>query len=128
MFVGRQGKAHVCSCSFVFIRSFSFSFSPQQSVQVAEEKTSMRAVFAVARREGLSALYRGATPNIVGAGLAWGSYFHFYERLKHEMRRSLGRPLGAPEHTAAALLASNFNPGKKRERESPQLNFAGPSQ
>ena len=31
----------------------------------------------IARSEGLPGLYVGVTPNTVGAGLAWGSYFFF---------------------------------------------------
>ena len=34
------------------------------------------------RTEGMSGLYRGVTPNTVGAGSAWGFYFLFYQTIK----------------------------------------------
>lgn len=41
----------------------------------------------IIRSEGMSGLYRGVTPNTVGAGCAWGFYFLFYQTIKTEKQR-----------------------------------------
>ena len=59
----------------------------------------------IARSEGLPGLYVGVTPNTVGAGLAWGSYFFFYEHLKSALRKEDTLTNNMPEHMAAAAIA-----------------------
>jgi len=44
------------------------------------------AVVSIFRTEGLRGLYRGVTPNTVGAGSAWGFYFLFYQTIKTDMQ------------------------------------------
>nr|ACO14711.1 Mitochondrial folate transporter/carrier [Caligus clemensi] len=40
------------------------------------------AVSSIFRHEGLRGFYKGVTPNIAGAGTAWGLYFLFYNKIK----------------------------------------------
>lgn len=41
---------------------------------------------SIARTEGFRGLYKGVSPNVFGAGAAWGSYFLFYNTVKTEMQ------------------------------------------
>merc|ERR1712242_670873 len=38
------------------------------------------------KQEGATGLYKGVSPNVFGAGAAWGSYFLFYNIVKTEMQ------------------------------------------
>eukprot|EP00096_Caligus_rogercresseyi_P005487 TRINITY_DN2102_c0_g1_i1.p1 TRINITY_DN2102_c0_g1~~TRINITY_DN2102_c0_g1_i1.p1 ORF type:complete len:326 (+),score=61.94 TRINITY_DN2102_c0_g1_i1:393-1370(+) len=40
------------------------------------------AVSSIFKQEGLKGFYKGVTPNIAGAGTAWGLYFLFYNKIK----------------------------------------------
>ncbi|XP_040582258.1 solute carrier family 25 member 32 isoform X2 [Lepeophtheirus salmonis] len=40
------------------------------------------AISSIFKQEGLKGFYKGVTPNIAGAGTAWGLYFLFYNRVK----------------------------------------------
>jgi solute carrier family 25 folate transporter 32 len=42
---------------------------------------------SIIRAEGMSGLYRGVTPNTVGAGCAWGFYFLFYQTIKTDKQK-----------------------------------------
>ncbi|XP_037081020.1 mitochondrial folate transporter/carrier-like [Pollicipes pollicipes] len=56
--------------------------------------------------EGVRGLYRGVTPNVWGAGSAWGLYFLFYGSIKSYMQEGDSRrDLGAPRHMLAASQA-----------------------
>lgn len=73
-----------------------------------QEYKNLRDAFrTIVRQEGALALYQGLTPNLVGATLAWGSYFAFYDKFKRQLGNlSPGRgPLGPGHHMAAAALA-----------------------
>ena len=80
-------------------------------LQVTGERTGARATRSLVARvvatQGVRGLYRGAAPNIMGSGLAWGSYFFGYELIKGELRGLVGRPLGAREHMLAAVTAGS---------------------
>jgi len=45
-----------------------------------------QAVTTIFRSEGMRGLYRGVTPNVAGAGSAWGFYFLFYQTIKDNMQ------------------------------------------
>jgi len=56
--------------------------------------------------EGVRGLYRGVTPNVWGAGSAWGLYFLFYGSIKSYMQEGDSRrDLGAARHMLAASQA-----------------------
>jgi len=50
--------------------------------------TSLRhAVKVILNQEGVRGFYKGITPNVAGAGSAWGLYFLFYSTIKSEMQQ-----------------------------------------
>ncbi|KAF0292371.1 Mitochondrial folate transporter/carrier [Amphibalanus amphitrite] len=56
--------------------------------------------------EGVRGLYRGVTPNVWGAGSAWGLYFLFYGSIKSYMQDGDSqKDLGAARHMLAASEA-----------------------
>jgi len=58
---------------------------------------------AIVRGQGLRGLYQGVTPNIVGAGSAWGFYFLFYNAFKSSLQGGDNRQqLTAAHHLVAA--------------------------
>jgi len=60
----------------------------------------------IKRSEGVSGLYRGVTPNTLGAGCAWGSYFLFYQQIKSYQQKGNSRnKLSATDHLIAATQA-----------------------
>lgn len=59
----------------------------------------------IVRQEGLRGLYRGVTPNVWGAGSAWGFYFLFYNAIKGHMEGDGHSPLGPGRHMLAASEA-----------------------
>jgi len=64
------------------------------------------AISSITRTEGVRGLYRGVTPNLWGAGCAWGSYFFFYNAIKVDMQDGdLTKPLGPALHMLAAAEA-----------------------
>jgi len=44
------------------------------------------AFYSIFKQEGATGLYKGVSPNVFGAGAAWGSYFLFYNTIKTEMQ------------------------------------------
>ena len=58
---------------------------------------------AIVRGEGLRGLYQGLTPNMIGAGSAWGFYFLFYNAFKSSLQEGNTRhQLTAAHHLVAA--------------------------
>ena len=58
---------------------------------------------SIVRGEGVRGLYQGLTPNVVGAGSAWGFYFLFYNAFKSSLQGgNTRRQLTAGHHLAAA--------------------------
>ncbi|XP_074600047.1 solute carrier family 25 member 32 isoform X2 [Brevipalpus obovatus] len=73
------------------------------SVVVRPQYPSLReAIRTIYLQEGLKGFYRGATPNLLGAGLSWGFYFLFYNCIKDmHMARERGE-MNAWSHLIAA--------------------------
>ncbi|KAF0313743.1 Mitochondrial folate transporter/carrier [Amphibalanus amphitrite] len=64
------------------------------------------AVTTITSSEGIRGLYRGVTPNLLGAGSSWGLYFMFYSSLKSWMQSGdSSRDLGAARHMLVASEA-----------------------
>lgn len=64
------------------------------------------AVTTILRSEGMRGLYRGVTPNTVGAGSAWGFYFLFYQTIKIDKQQGDPRlQLTPQDHLVAASEA-----------------------
>lgn len=65
------------------------------------------ALVKIGKQGGVKGLYQGVTPNVYGAGSAWGLYFLFYNEVKQVMRdRSDGAEvLGPGKHMSAAGCA-----------------------
>ena len=60
-------------------------------------------VLSIVRGEGLRGLYQGLTPNVIGAGSAWGFYFLFYNAFKSSLQGGNTRhQLTAAHHLVAA--------------------------
>lgn len=60
----------------------------------------------IAREEGFTGLYRGVVPNCVGAGVAWGLYFFFYNTIKTQyMQADVTEDLECLDHIIAAAEA-----------------------
>jgi len=65
------------------------------------------AVRSIAGTEGgIRGLYAGVTPNLVGAGSAWGLYFFFYNGVKHQLQ---GGVASKQLPASSALLAASFS-------------------
>jgi len=61
------------------------------------------AIGSIVRSEGVTGLYQGVTPNIVGAGAAWGLYFFFYNAFKSSLQGgNRNKQLSATSHLLAA--------------------------
>lgn len=69
--------------------------------------SGLRQAFStIFRQEGLRGLYRGVTPNVAGAGTAWGFYFLFYNTIKTDMQKgNTKKQLSAGMHMLAASEA-----------------------
>jgi len=64
------------------------------------------AVQQIVGESGLRGLYAGITPNLVGAGSAWGFYFYFYNALKsYAQQGNSSSQLPASSHLLAASSA-----------------------
>ena len=60
----------------------------------------------IRRHEGFRGLYKGVTPNVAGAGSAWGFYFLFYQSIKTELQSGdATMQLGPGLHMLAAAEA-----------------------
>lgn len=66
----------------------------------------MQAMVQIFRHEGIKGLYRGVTPNVWGAGSAWGLYFLFYNTIKSWFQSGNSKvDLGPGLHMVAAAEA-----------------------
>ncbi|GFF26996.1 mitochondrial folate transporter/carrier [Aspergillus udagawae] len=67
---------------------------------------SLRVIRDIARREGgITAFYRGLTPNIIGNSTSWGLYFLCYGKTKDLMRRLRGSRV--PELTSTDYFVAS---------------------
>jgi len=64
----------------------------------ANRLTATQTVRAVLRHAGISGLYQGLTPAVVGSSISWGGYFYFYEQFKRILKRTK-----YPQQTAVTL-------------------------
>ena len=63
----------------------------------------LSATASIVKGEGVSGLYQGVTPNILGAGSAWGFYFLFYNAFKSSLQGgNRHQQLSAASHLLAA--------------------------
>lgn len=64
------------------------------------------ALTTIGREEGVRGLYRGVTPNLCGAGSAWGLYFLFYNTIKSSLQKGdKNKALSANWHLFSAAEA-----------------------
>uniref|UniRef100_A0A7S0EFR5 Mitochondrial carrier protein n=1 Tax=Hanusia phi TaxID=3032 RepID=A0A7S0EFR5_9CRYP len=61
---------------------------------VPKYKSTFHALVTIVRTEGVTTLYAGLTPNLLGSTIAWGCYFYSYNYLKG-LARADGRLLDA---------------------------------
>jgi len=65
-----------------------------------------RAVSTIVGQDGVRGLYAGMSPNIVGAGAAWGLYFFFYNKGKSYLQDGdKNKAVSAVSHLATASVA-----------------------
>jgi len=62
----------------------------------------LHAFRSIAKSDGLAGLYAGISPNLVGAGAAWGLYFLFYNAAKNYVKGDSNRFLSWSEHMGCA--------------------------
>jgi solute carrier family 25 folate transporter 32 len=55
------------------------------SAPTTKRLNSFRVVRGILRHEGWRGLYQGLSPAVVGASIAWGGYFFFYEGFKQQL-------------------------------------------
>lgn len=81
---------------------------------VDDGKTSSRPTYIglrnafvkIVRSDGVRGLYAGISPNLTGAGAAWGLYFLFYNWIKTEVQRGdKNKQLSAGWHMASGAVA-----------------------
>jgi len=75
----------------------------QWQLSPSTRPTYRSTVVNILRSEGVRGLYQGVTPNILGAGSAWGFYFFFYNAAKSKMQDgNAQKQLSALSHLLAA--------------------------
>lgn len=83
-----------------------FAVSDGQSSLKKNYKNISNAFTTIVREEGYKGLYKGVTPNCVGAGAAWGLYFLFYNTVKKSMlEANQQQHLGPMKHMFAGACA-----------------------
>jgi solute carrier family 25 (mitochondrial folate transporter), member 32 len=61
------------------------------------------------RHEGLSGLYQGWTPAVIGSSVSWGGYFYFYEGFKRRLVDIRVGERGSKQEAASVLTSfDNF--------------------
>ncbi|KAF2356904.1 Mitochondrial substrate/solute carrier [Trinorchestia longiramus] len=91
------------------ISSAGLSAAAAAAVQRPQYTGLGHATSAIWRSEGVRGFYKGVTPNLWGAGAAWGLYFLFYNILKSEYQSRQRRThLGPGTHMLAAAQAGVF--------------------
>ncbi|OWF34946.1 mitochondrial folate transporter/carrier-like isoform X2 [Mizuhopecten yessoensis] len=69
-------------------------------------KGILDAFLQIARKDGVTGIYRGVVPNVWGAGISWGFYFLFYNSIKTWMQDGdTQMNLGPVKHMLAASEA-----------------------
>lgn len=64
------------------------------------------AFVTIYKQEGFRGLYRGVTPNVIGAGASWGFYFFFYNNLKNwSQDGNIDKILSAQQHLLCATTS-----------------------
>eukprot|EP00055_Hartaetosiga_balthica_P000894 m.137723 g.137723 ORF g.137723 m.137723 type:complete len:336 (+) comp12231_c0_seq1:179-1186(+) len=69
-------------------------------------KSSFHALQSLIKNEGLTALYKGSAPNILGNALAWGTYMLGYDFIKTLLAKE-GESLHPAQHLFAGVAAGN---------------------
>lgn len=83
-----------------------FAVSDGQSSLKKNYRNISNAFSTIVREEGFKGLYKGVTPNCLGAGTAWGLYFLFYNSVKRRMLDSNQQQhLGPFKHMFAGACA-----------------------
>lgn len=72
-----------------------FAVADGQSNLKRSYRGIINAFSTIVKEEGYGGLYKGVTPNCLGAGLAWGLYFLFYSSIKKKIENK-------PTHTLTA--------------------------
>lgn len=84
------------------------------AIQASESaQTAYRGVVhglsTIIKFEGVSALYTGLAPNLLGSGMAWGCYFFVYTNAKQMLMTATSKEkLGPSEHLQCAAVSGVF--------------------
>jgi len=85
---------------------FAVHDGPAASSRPSYANSLVTAVRQIVASDGVRGLYAGISPNIVGAGTAWGFYFYFYNAGKLNLQGGdTSKQLGASSHLLAASSA-----------------------
>ena len=75
-----------------------------------EYRGVINAVQRVVREEGVLGLYRGLTPNLMAAGVSWGTYFFSYNQFKDFFKRRVLSHLPPPTDPSAPPIHIQLGP------------------
>ena len=78
----------------------------QWKLSRASRPSYVPTIVNIVKTEGVSGLYRGVTPNIAGAGSAWGFYFLFYNAFKSSLQGGNRHKQLSPGHHLLAASSS----------------------
>ncbi|KAH8105030.1 mitochondrial carrier [Phellopilus nigrolimitatus] len=84
--------------------------STRAAVETSKEhKSTYQAVLDIVKREGVSGLYSGLGPSLLGIAITNGVYYYFYERSREAILRSRkgGKALSTPESMLIGLIAGS---------------------
>ena len=75
-----------------------------------EYRGVVHAVQRVVKEEGVVGLYRGLTPNLMAAGVSWGTYFFSYNQFKDFFKRRVLSHLPPPSDPSAPPIHVQLGP------------------
>nr|CAH7717387.1 unnamed protein product [Callosobruchus chinensis] len=80
-----------------------FAVNDGRRQNIPKYNGTTNAFITIYKQEGFTGLYRGVTPNVLGAGASWGLYFLFYNTLKMKLQNgNIDKPLSATQHLICA--------------------------
>ncbi|KAL1336590.1 hypothetical protein AAHE18_10G073400 [Arachis hypogaea] len=102
---GTAGFATVAVMHPLDVVRTRFQVNDGRVSHVPNYKNTVRAIFTIARSEGLRGLYAGFLPGVIGSTISWGLYFFFYDKAKQRYARNREDTLSPGLHLASAAEA-----------------------
>ncbi|XLT75746.1 hypothetical protein HN873_032020, partial [Arachis hypogaea] len=105
---GTAGFATVAVMHPLDVVRTRFQVNDGRVSHVPNYKNTVRAIFTIARSEGLRGLYAGFLPGVIGSTISWGLYFFFYDKAKQRYARNREDTLSPGLHLASAAEAGGL--------------------